>query len=60
MMEKLEAVAADPFGRHSFAKALKGGGYAIRQGAWRALYDIDRAAQTVLVDDIGNRREIYR
>lgn len=43
------------------SKKLKGnGGYSIRVGVYRILYDIDDAAQMVTVYRIKHRREAYR
>jgi mRNA interferase RelE/StbE len=43
------------------AKRLKGvGGYSLRVGVYRALYDIDDAARTVTIYRIKHRREAYR
>jgi mRNA interferase RelE/StbE len=35
-------------------------GWRLRVGDWRILYAIDDRRQTVLVVDVGHRREIYR
>jgi mRNA interferase RelE/StbE len=43
------------------AKRLKGvGGYSLRVGVYRVLYDIDDAARTVTIYRIKHRREAYR
>jgi len=60
LVRKLERVAAAPFATYPWAKPLKGGGYRVRQGDWRAVYNIDRETDTLRVDLIGNRREVYR
>jgi mRNA interferase RelE/StbE len=58
----LKAIAADPSGKHPNVKPLKGykGGYRLRHGDWRAVYRIDRAADTMLVEWIGPRGDAYR
>lgn len=61
LVTKLEKVAAEPFDMHPWAKRLQGSeGYRVRHGDWRAIYRIDTADQTVIVEAVGNRREIYR
>ena len=40
---------------------LKGrGGWRIRAGDYRVVYDIDDSARSVMVVTIGHRREVYR
>ena len=56
---KLEAVAAYPMGDHPFAKAFGGKGR-VRQGDWRAVYQVDREAGQVRVIAVAARREVYR
>ena len=62
LLRKLEQFAADPFAPNPSAKPLKGQSQAarIRQGDWRAICRVDRANETVIIEAIGNRREIYR
>jgi len=62
LMEKLRQFAVTPFDRHPWARPLNtpGGAVRIRQGDRRAICRIDRAAETVVVDAIAHRREIYR
>lgn len=57
---KLEALAADPLGRHPFAKAFGDGKGRVRQGDWRALYRIDQERDEIVVSSIAHRREAYR
>ena len=56
---RLERVARDPRGDHPDVERLTGGGFRVRQGDWRAVYDIT-ASDDVLVVRVGNRREVYR
>jgi mRNA interferase RelE/StbE len=42
------------------AKKLKGGGYLLRVGVYRVLYDIDDKEQKVTIYRIKHRREAYR
>jgi mRNA interferase RelE/StbE len=61
LMTKLEILAAAPFAPYPWAFRLtNSAAYRVRHGDWRAVYRIDREAQVVLVDRIGNRREIYK
>jgi len=60
LVAKLKQFAADPFGKHSFAKGLTGGGTRVRHGDWRAVCVIDGKTVSVIVVKIGNRREVYR
>jgi mRNA-degrading endonuclease RelE of RelBE toxin-antitoxin system len=62
LLRKIELFAADPFAPSIAVKPLTGQRLAVRvrQGDWRAVCRIDRVADTVIVEAIGNRREIYR
>jgi mRNA-degrading endonuclease RelE of RelBE toxin-antitoxin system len=62
MLERLKRIAADPFGRHSNVKPLAGqqGLFRLRQGAWRAVYFVDRDRHQVRVVRIAPRSEAYR
>jgi len=62
LWRKVEEFASDPFASRAWAKPLVGQRNAVRlrQGDWRAVCRIDRAGETVIVEAIGNRREIYR
>lgn len=62
LIRKAAAFANDPFARHPWAQALKGqhNVVRIRQGDWRMVCRIDREAQTVIVDTVAHRKEIYR
>ena len=62
MMERLKAVAADPFARHANVEPLKGerDTFRVRQGEWRAVYQTDRDAGLIRVVTVAARREVYR
>jgi mRNA interferase RelE/StbE len=61
ILRKLKAVAADPFGDHPWAKRLQGeDGFRARQGDWRAVYKVDTEHDTVIVERVEHRREVYR
>jgi mRNA interferase RelE/StbE len=56
---KLQALASEP--RPPGSTKLSGSEqYRIRQGDWRAVYEIDDEKKTVVVVKIGHRREVYR
>jgi mRNA interferase RelE/StbE len=60
LREKLKLFAANPYARHPWAKAFGSSSGRIRQGDWRAIYQIDGAKVTVLIVKIANRKEAYR
>lgn len=41
-------------------KLTGGGGWRVRVGDWRAIYDIDDGAQVVTVLRVKHRRDVYR
>jgi mRNA interferase RelE/StbE len=61
LMERLNAIAQDPFARNPNVKPLKGriAMFRVRQGNWRAIYRLERATQTMVVETIGPRGGIY-
>jgi mRNA interferase RelE/StbE len=61
MIERLEAIAADPLALHANVKRLAGtvNGFRLRQGVWRALYSLDLEARTMTVTSIEPRGEAY-
>ena len=62
IIAEMERIAAEPFDRHPQAKPLKGlaGMFRLRHGDWRAVYRIDRVAETVSLEDVRKREEAYR
>jgi mRNA-degrading endonuclease RelE of RelBE toxin-antitoxin system len=62
MVAALERIAADPFARHRNVERLKGvkDGFRLRHGAVRAVYRIERATETMHVERIAPRGEVYR
>ncbi len=61
LVAKLEAFAADPFVRHSWATRLQGEDRVrIRQGDWRGVLLIVREHDAVVLERVGHRREVYR
>jgi mRNA-degrading endonuclease RelE of RelBE toxin-antitoxin system len=59
LKERLGRIAQDPHGRHPGVEALEGGGYRVRQGDWRAIYDIDSRGDIEVIK-VAHRREVYR
>jgi mRNA interferase RelE/StbE len=53
------AFAADPYAAPN-VEALKGGGFRLRVGNWRVLYDLRDDLLVVLVARVAHRREVYR
>lgn len=62
LLQRLKAVADDPFASHANVMPLRGepSAYRLRQGDWRALYRLDRAAQELRVYVIESRGRAYR
>ena len=62
LIAKAEAFAADPFAPHSWAARLSGehDRIRIRQGDWRGVVLILRTRDTVILERVGHRREVYR
>ena len=62
MLERLKAIAAQPFAGHPNVKPLRGepNVFRLRQGDWRALYRVDRATQEVKVYVVETRARAYR
>ena len=59
--EKIEDVAADPYGDHPNVTRLKGrDGYRLRVGSWRIIYDLDDRRRRVTVLAVGSRGQVYR
>jgi mRNA interferase RelE/StbE len=62
MMDRLKAIAIDPFAKHPNVEPLKGeqDAFRVRQGDWRAVYQVDRSAGLIRVVTVAARREVYR
>ena len=61
VVEKIEEVAADPYGDNPNVKKLKGReGYRPRVGDWRIIYDLDHGRRRVTVLVVGSRGQVYR
>jgi mRNA-degrading endonuclease RelE of RelBE toxin-antitoxin system len=59
LKERLERIARDPQGLHPNVERLTEGGYRVRQGDWRAIYDIAPNGNVEVIK-VGHRREVYR
>ena len=59
IVKALDQLAPDPYAAAN-VKALNGGGFRLRVGDWRVLYDIDDGAVIVLVVKIAHRGTAYR
>ena len=62
LIRRLEGIARDPDMRHRNVKALAGikDVFRLRQGDWRAVYRIDRAAGEMRVVLVDVRGSVYR
>ena len=62
LVRKAEAFAAQPFASHSWASPLRGmtDRIRVRQGDWRAVLLVVRAWDTVVLERVRHRREVYR
>jgi mRNA-degrading endonuclease RelE of RelBE toxin-antitoxin system len=62
LIAKAEAFAADPFAPHPWAAPLRGAPdrVRIRQGDQRAIMLTLRARDTVILERVAHRREVYR
>lgn len=60
LLDALEAVAREPMTRFAFVTQLVGqsGVWRLRKGDWRAVFRIIQG--DVIVDRVGNRRDVYR
>ena len=62
-LRRLRVIAADPFAKHANVARYRGGGpngFRLRQGQWRAIYEVDREAQEMRVQAIDTGGSVYR
>lgn len=61
VLARLEAIAADPYGRHANVKLLQGeqSAFRLRVGDWRAVYRLDDATDTMRVTRFEPRGSVY-
>jgi mRNA-degrading endonuclease RelE of RelBE toxin-antitoxin system len=62
LVERLEAIAEQPFATHRNVERIKGqdDAFRLRQGDWRAVYRIDRTLGEMRVLSIEPRGRVYR
>jgi mRNA-degrading endonuclease RelE of RelBE toxin-antitoxin system len=62
LLDRAEAFAAGPFAVHPAATPLRGQPDVIRlrQGDWRGICRVDRAADTIVLETVAHRIEAYR
>jgi mRNA interferase RelE/StbE len=63
LLRRLRLIAAEPFAKHANVKRYKAGGpnsFRLRQGQWRAIYEVNREAQEIRVQAIDTRGDVYR
>lgn len=60
IMDKVDQLAADPLGSNPNASPLKGGGFRLRVGDWRVLYEFDTDANQVQIAAVLPRGKAYR
>jgi len=59
-MERIEALAANPFPPASVKLSSSERLYRIRVGDYRIVYEVDPKANVVIVHHVRHRREVYR
>jgi mRNA interferase RelE/StbE len=62
LIERLEAIAEQPFAKHRNVERIKGerDAFRLRQGDWRAKYRIDRKTGEMRVLVVEPRGSVYR
>jgi mRNA interferase RelE/StbE len=59
--EKLEVIAANPYGDHPNARKLQGReGFRLRVGDWRVVYKVQNAQLVIVVLKVASRGEVYK
>lgn len=59
IVDRIEELAANPRQR-GFKKLQGGGGFRIRVGDYRVLYDVIDSDRRVVVFAVGHRRDVYK
>ena len=61
MMKRLLAIAENPFAHHANVDRMKGRpqSFGLRQGDWRAIYELDTRSQQMHVRIVDTRGSIY-
>ena len=59
---RIDAIAADPYGKHPNATQIPGRDrdFRLRLGGWRVIYSINDEREILLVAKIDTRGQIYR
>jgi mRNA-degrading endonuclease RelE of RelBE toxin-antitoxin system len=62
LLDRAEAFAATPFAVHRGATVLRGHRdlVRLRHGDWRVICRVDRNGDTVVLETVAHRREVYR
>ncbi len=60
ILQRLDEIAADPYGPHTKPLTGVGGQRVARVGGWRIVFAVDTAARIVNVNAIRPRGEVYR
>jgi mRNA interferase RelE/StbE len=62
LVERLEAIAEEPFAKHANVERIKGewDAFRLRLGDWRAKYRIDREAGEMRILVVEPRGSVYR
>ena len=62
LIERLKAIAADPFAHHANVERMAGtkDAFRLRQGSIRAVYRVDRIASQMRVENIAPRGGVYK
>jgi mRNA-degrading endonuclease RelE of RelBE toxin-antitoxin system len=62
ILRRMTAIAANPFASHQNVERLQGlnNAWRLRKGDRRALYTVDRERETVTLERVMHRREVYR
>lgn len=60
ILERIEALAEDPRPPGCEKLSAQGDRYRVRQGRYRIIYSIEDGTLTVMVVNVGHRRDVYR
>lgn len=56
----IRTVAADPFAPNNNLRPLRGGGYRLRVGNWRIIYELDSGTKIMTVTAVRQRGGAYQ
>jgi mRNA interferase RelE/StbE len=60
LLARLDTLSADPFRMTGVKKLVGVGGYRLRIGDWRVIFDIERDRLVIRVLKIGTRGKVYK